>query len=84
MEEKWCGLRAERQKIKPGPGAVERDVILLQNKIADWERCLDGDRRSAKHQEMTVQLNDMKQDLLHMRRRLAGRTPSMKSWADPL
>ena len=84
MEPKWCGLRAERQKIKPEPGAVEQQVIFLQNKITDWDRCLAGDGGSEKHQQMTIELNGMKQDLLHMRRRLAGRTPSMKSWEDPL
>jgi len=84
MESKWCGLRAEREKIKPEPPAIPRLVALLENEIADWERALAGDRRSAKHQELTIQLQNMKDKLLHMKRRMAGRTPQMKSWADPL
>ena len=84
MEEKWCGLRAIRENIQPEVTGVAADAIRLEQRIADWERALAGDRRSEKHQELTVQLNNLKEQLLHMRRRLAGRTPQMASWADPL
>ena len=84
MEEKWCGLRAIRENIQPEVTGVAADAIRLEDKIADWERALAGDRSSTKHQELTTQLENMKAELLHMKRRLAGRQPSMDSWADPL
>ena len=84
MELHFTGLRAIREKIKPEPGAVQQDVILLERRIADFERALDGDRSSAKHKHLTVELNNLKVQLLHMKRRLAGRQPSMDSWEDPL
>jgi len=84
MESKWTGLRKLRESIKPEVTGVAADAIHLEHKIADWERALAGDRSSEKHQQTTIELNGMKQDLLFMRRRLAGRTPQMQSWNDPL
>jgi len=84
MESKWTGLRAIREKIQPEVTGVAAIAIRLEHKIADWERALAGDRSSEKHQELTVELNNLKEQLLHMKRRLVGRTPQMESWADPL
>jgi len=84
MESKWTGLRAEREKIQPGLGAAEEQVLRLERVVFDLERCLKGDATSIRWQELNGELTNKKEQLLHMRRRLAGRTPQMESWADPL
>jgi len=84
MEAKWVGLRAERELIQPGPGGEEKGIIRLEEKVYDLERCLAGDRTSTRWQELNVELTNNKQELLHKKRRFAGRTPQMKSWEDPL
>jgi len=61
-----------------------RSADRLEQDIADLELCLAGNSRSKKWQEIKVILTNKKQELLHMKRRLAGRTPQMESWADPL
>lgn len=84
MEQKWSGLRAEREKIQPAPTSEKRVALKLEQEIHDLDRCLAGDATSKKWQELKVDLDTKKGELLHTRRRLAGRTPDMKSWTDPL
>lgn len=84
MQEKFTGLRVTREKIQPKPEHFEQDVLRLEQGVYDLERCLAGDSTSKRWQELNVDLTNEKQKLLHMKRRLAGRTPQMESWADPL
>ena len=84
MREQFCGLRAIRAEIKPGPRSGEESAIRLEQEVHDMERCLAGDPTSNLWQKLNVQLTSKKQTLLHTKRRLAGRTPQMDSWEDPL
>lgn len=84
MESKWIGLRAIRETIQPKPGIREQDVLRSDQKFHDLERCLAGDPTSKRWQEINVELTNEKQRLLNMKRRLAGKTPQMDSWGDPL
>jgi len=84
MEHEWTGLRAEREQIQQKPGSEELAIIRLERGAQDLERCLTGDATSIRWQQLKVELTNKKQELLHMKRRFAGRTPSMESWADPL
>ena len=84
MREEFTGLRAIREQIKPGPGARELEALRLEQEVHDLERCLAGDATSTRWIELNVELTNKKETLLHMKRRLLGRTPQMESWADPL
>jgi len=66
------------------PSGVKAQAIQLDERVNDLERCLRGDQTSKRWQELNVELTNKKQELLFMKRRLAGRTPQMASWADPL
>ena len=61
-----------------------RSADRLEQDISDLELCLAGNGRSKKWQEINIILTNKKRELLYMKRRLAGRTPQMNSWADPL
>jgi len=69
---------------EPPPTGARAQALYLEQRISDLERCLTGDATSKRWQELNVELTNKKSELLHMKRRLAGRTPQMKSWADPL
>lgn len=84
MESKWTGLKAIRENIKPTPGYAEQDATRLEQEVHDMERCLAGDPTSTRWKALNVELTNKKAQLLHKKRRLAGRTPEMDSWADPL
>ena len=84
MESKWTGLREIRERIQPGLGSEDEKALRLEQAISDLDRCLKGDATSERWQELNIELTNKKGDLLHMKRRLAGRTPQMESWADPL
>jgi len=84
MKQEFTGVRATREKILPGPSTEERKRNALQEKISDLEKCLKGDSTSKRWQDIHVELTNDKQALLYLKRRLAGRTPLMDSWADPL
>jgi hypothetical protein len=84
MRETFCGLRAIRETIQEGPTAEQRAAILLEHEIADFAAALTGERRSRHWQEWNTQLENKRLQLRDMKRRLAGRQPSMDSWADPL
>lgn len=68
----------------PSPTGVAGQVAHLEERINDLELCLKGNPASKRWQELNVELTNKKQEFLFMKRRLAGRTPEMESWADPL
>jgi hypothetical protein len=84
MEYKFAGPREIREKIIPNLGAYEAKALHLERIISDLERCLMGDRTSTRWQELNVELTRNKGVLLNMKRRLAGRDPTMANWEDPL
>ena len=84
MEEHFTGLRAIRDKIRPGPGTQEAAAARKQAEIDDLKLCLTGNPASERWQLLKMELANKDQELLCMKRRLAGRTPMMESWADPL
>lgn len=84
MESKWTGLRAIREAILPGPRGGEAEATRKEEKIADLKLCLAGDPTSKRWKLLEIELTNKEADLLHLKRRLAGRTPQMESWADPL
>jgi hypothetical protein len=84
MESKWTGLRALREKIQPIPGYEERETGRLEAEVADWKLCLAGNPASEKWKLLRVELTNKESALLNKKRRFAGRTPQMESWADPL
>lgn len=73
-----------REALPRAPTGYELQVASLKSKITDLELCLKGNPTSKRWQEINVEINKLKGTLLDMRRRLAGRTPQMESWADPL
>ena len=77
-------LFEERQALIPPPRAYAAEAITVEKKINDLELCLKGNPISKRWQEINVEMNRLKDTLLTMKRKLAGRTPQMKSWADPL
>jgi len=77
-------LFEERMAYVPPPTGIANDAVNLEVKISDIERCLKGDATSKRWQELNMELTNKKQELLYMKRHLAGRTPQMESWADPL
>jgi hypothetical protein len=68
----------------PPPTGAKAEAVHLEAKVNDLELCLKGNPQSKRWQELNVELTNKKQELLFMKRRLAGRTPQMKSWAGPL
>jgi hypothetical protein len=68
----------------PPPTGEAKQAADLEKRINDLELCLKGNPISKRWQGLNVELTNKKQELLFMKRRLAGRTPNMKSWADPL
>ena len=84
MREEFTGLRKIRESIQPEPSGYERAAINLEKRISDLQKCLAGDSTSERWKELNIELTNKKQELLSMKRRLAGRTPQMASWADPL
>jgi hypothetical protein len=84
MESKWTGLREIRENIQPGLSSGEESALRLEQEVHDIERCLAGDPTSNLWQDLSVKLTNKKEQLLHMKRRLAGRTPQMESWEYPL
>jgi len=73
-----------RQAYVEPPSAFEAQANKLEERVNDLEQCLKGDPTSKRWQELNVELTNKKETLLMMRRRLAGRTPQMESWEDPL
>jgi hypothetical protein len=84
MEEEFTGLKKIRETIPPGPSPRERDATYLEEEISDLQKCLAGDSTSKRWKDLNIELTNKKSELLYMKRRLAGRTPLMASWADPL
>ena len=84
MEEHFTGLRAIREKIKPGLSTVERQAASLAEDILDIKQTLQGGILTKHRQALELELTIKEGELLNIRRRLAGRTPQMASWADPL
>lgn len=68
----------------PPPTGEAATAVFLQEKIADIELCMKGNPASKRWQKLNIELTNKKGELLYIKRRLAGRTPQMKSWADPL
>jgi hypothetical protein len=84
MRETFTGLRAIRETIQEGPTVEERAAILLEHEIADFAAALAGERRSRHWQKWNTELENKRLQLRDMKRRLAGRRPSMANWNDPL
>ena len=84
MGEEFTGLRKIRETLPQGPSPRERDATYLEEQISDLQRCLAGDSTSKRWESLNIELTNKKQELLYMKRILAGRTPLMASWADPL
>lgn len=84
MEEHFTGLRAIRDKIRPGPGTQEAAAARKQAEIDDLKLCLTGNPASERWQLLKMELNNKEAELLNIKRRLAGRMPQMASWAEPL
>lgn len=76
--------RTYDESYVPSPTGVAGQVAHLEEGVNDLELCLKGNPASKRWQELNVELTNKERELLHMRRRLAGRTPQMESWADPL
>lgn len=68
----------------PSPTGVAGQIAHLEERVNDLELCLKGNPASKRWKELNVELTGKKMTLLHMKRRLAGRTPQMESWNDPL
>jgi len=73
-----------RQAYVEPPSGYEAQANKLEEVVNDLEQCLKGNATSKRWQELNVELTNKKGTLLMMRRRLAGRTPQMESWEDPL
>ena len=84
MGEEFTGLRKIRETLPQGPSPREREATSLEEEISDLQKCLAGDSTSERWKSLNIELTNKKSELLHMKRRLAGRTPLMASWADPL
>ena len=84
MQEEFAGLKKAREAIPQGPSPQERAATYLEEEISDLQKCLAGDSTSERWKSLNIELTNKKSELLHMKRRLAGRTPLMASWADPL
>jgi hypothetical protein len=84
MKQEFCGLRVIQEAVQKGPTVEERAAILLENDITDFAAALTGERRSRHWQEWNTELERKRIQLRDMKRRLAGRQPSMDSWNDPL
>jgi len=81
---KTGALFEARQAYVEPPSGYEAQVNKLEEGVNDLEQCLKGNATSKRWQELNVELTNRKGTLLIMRRRLAGRTPQMESWEDPL
>jgi hypothetical protein len=84
MQQHFVGLRAIREKIQPTPALAQQEADRLEAEIADLKRCLAGDSTSDRWKLLKIELTNKEDELLHRKRRLAGRNPNMESWADPL
>jgi hypothetical protein len=84
MKQEWVGIRAMREFIVDKPGLEVQLADKLESEIADWKLCLAGNPASEKWKLLEIELTNKEVELLHRRRRIAGRTPQMESWADPL
>ena len=84
MNEQFTGLRAIREAIIPGPRAGQEEATRKEEEIDDLKLCLAGNPASKRWKTIKIELTNKEQNLLHLKRRLAGRTPEMESWADPL
>ena len=84
MNEQFAGIRAIRETILPGPRQKEAEAARKEEVIADLKLCLDGNPASKRWQLLKVELTNKEAELLNLKRYLAGRTPQMESWADPL
>jgi len=76
-------FEARRAYVEP-PSGYEAQANKLEEALNDLEQCLKGNATSKRWQELNVELTNKKGTLLMMRKRLAGRTPQMESWEDPL
>jgi len=84
MIKQFTGLRAIREAIIPGPSTRQQEATRKEEEIADLKLCLAGNPASKRWQSLKMELTNKEQTLLHLKRYLAGRTPEMESWADPL
>ena len=84
MQEKFTGLRAIREKIRPGPGTQEVAAARKEAEIEDLKLCLTGNPASERWKLLKIELTNKEAELLNIKRRLAGRTPKMQNWNDPL
>jgi len=84
MQEEFTGVKKIRETIPPGPSTQEKLATHLEEEISDLQKCLAGDSTSKRWKDLNIELTNKKAELLYMKRRLAGRTPLMASWADPL
>lgn len=73
-----------RQANVPPLEGVAAEAALKEERVKDLEMCLAGNSKSKRWQNLHVELTNKKQELLFIKRRLAGRTPEMESWEDPL
>jgi hypothetical protein len=69
---------------EPPPTGAKKEAIDLEERVNDLELCLKGNPTSKRWQELNAELTNKKGELLNKKRYLAGRTPQMESWADPL
>ena len=84
MEEEFAGLKKVRETIPQGPSTQEKLATYLEEEISDLQKCLAGDSTSQRWKSLNIELTNKRSELLYMKRKLAGRTPLMASWADPL
>ena len=81
------GLREDRfgtRTAEMDKGTYQIQADSLEKKVADLELCLKGNPISKRWQELNLELTNKKNDLLLMKRRLAGRNSTMESWRYPL
>lgn len=83
IETPYWRLKKPEPIVSPPTGMAKQE-FELEHTVSDLEACLRGDATSKRWQELNRELTNKKQELLHVKRRLAGRTPQMASWADPL
>jgi len=73
-----------RQAIVDPPKGMEEKIIRLEKGVLDLQECLAGNSKSERWQKIKIELTNLEGTLLITKRRAAGRTPQMESWADPL